>query len=67
MRERRLENGDGSVGIVTGLQMTDVTDSVSGGKEFFFSPRSPDLFSAPQSHLSTGHQQLRTQIKAAIA
>lgn len=59
--KRRLETGDGSVGIVTGLQMIEVTDSISGGKEFFFSPRSSDLFLAPQSHISTGNQQLGTQ------
>lgn len=59
--ERCLENGDRSEGIATGLQMTGVANSISGGKEFSFSPRSPDLFLAPQSHLSTGHQQLGTQ------
>jgi hypothetical protein len=47
-------SGDGSVGIVTGLQMND-TDLNSGGKEFFFSPGSPDLFLAPHNQPSTGH------------
>ena len=58
---RRLENEDGSVGIVTGLQMTEDTESVSGGKESFFEQLSPDLFLAQQSHLSTGHKQLDTK------